>query len=103
MPATPFLSESYVKPYISSSPHTTLIPLISNSHLPPRFPILTCACIVGITFAVAVPLIIAAFGIQSIQNTCKRAWTKVGEKRKERKERKRRQMGVDDDIPDFLK
>jgi len=73
MPPTPFLSESYVKPYI-----------------------------IGITFAVAVPLIIAAFGIQSMQNACKRAWTKVGEKRKERKERKKMEKGEDDDMPDFL-
>jgi len=74
MPATPFLSESYVKPYI-----------------------------IGVTFAVAVPLIIAAFEIQSMQNACKRAWNTVVEKRKDRKERKRMEMGVDDNIPDFLK
>jgi hypothetical protein len=37
-----------------------------------------------------------------MQNACKRAWTKMVEKRQERKEKKRKGKREDDDMPEFL-
>jgi hypothetical protein len=55
--------------------------------------------LVGVTFAVAIPCILAAFEIQNMQNTGKKGWQKITEKRNERKPKK----DEDNDIPDFLK
>jgi hypothetical protein len=54
---------------------------------------------VGVTFAVAVPLIIAAFKIQSMLNAGKTGWIKLAKEMKKSREGKRK----DDYMPDFLK
>jgi len=62
---------------------------------------LICA-LVGITFAVAVPCILAAFEIQNLQNAWKKGWKEMNKKRNERKLNKRREKGEADEIKDFL-
>jgi len=57
--------------------------------------------IVGITFAVAIPLILAAFEIQSVQNAWKKGKVKMAEKRRKRKLKEMKPE--DDEMPDFLK
>jgi hypothetical protein len=53
--------------------------------------------IVGVTFAVAIPCILAPFEIQNMQIAWKKGWKKITEKRKGKGK------GEDADIPDFLK
>jgi len=64
-PPTPFLEKSYILPYI-----------------------------VGVTFAIAVPCIFAAFQIRSIHNAWKKSWTAMNQ---------RRRLREPDRVPDFLK
>jgi hypothetical protein len=102
MPATPFLPKSFVEPYISmpflipppmwptiSPPTLVFLKLTQNLH------------IVGVTFAVAIPLIIAAFEIQWVLNTYKLFTLWVSEELKRRREEKRTNM-MQHYWPDFL-
>jgi hypothetical protein len=87
MPATPFLPKSFVEPYISMPflipppmwptifhPTLEFLKLTQNLH------------IVGVTFAVAIPLIIAAFKIQWAMNKYKLFKLWVSEKLKDKED-----------------
>jgi hypothetical protein len=54
-----------------------------------------------VTFLVAVPLILAAFEIQSLQNGWKKLRLKIAERSKA--EKRRRVKREDDGMPEFLK
>jgi len=71
-PPTAFLSKSYISKYI-----------------------------IGITFAVAVPLILAAFEIQSVFNGWRLLRLNMAKRKKEKKLRDMKMQ--DDGMPDFLK
>jgi hypothetical protein len=87
MPATPFLPKSFVEPIISTRFLILHQCRRRLSALPSVYLKLTHSLhIVGVTFAVAIPLIIAAFKIQWVMNKYKLFKLWVSEKLKDKED-----------------